>query len=61
VNLTETGESRVNGYLFVLGRSLKTYWIIPFSIACGVAVLALAHRATRQYLASWRKRRRAES
>jgi uncharacterized membrane protein len=25
VNLTETGESRVNGYLFVLGRSLKTF------------------------------------
>ena len=25
MNLTETGESRVNGYLFVLGRSLKTF------------------------------------
>jgi hypothetical protein len=25
VNLTETGESRVNGYLFVLERSLKTF------------------------------------
>jgi hypothetical protein len=34
------------------------YWIIPFSIACGVAVLVLAHTATRRYLASWRKRRR---
>jgi len=25
VNLTETGQSRVNGYLFVLERSLKTF------------------------------------
>jgi hypothetical protein len=25
VNLTETGESRINGYLFVLQRSLKTF------------------------------------
>ena len=25
MNLTETGESRVNGYLFVLERSLKTF------------------------------------
>lgn len=25
MNLTETGESRVNGYLFVLGRSLKSF------------------------------------
>ncbi|HZR24033.1 MAG TPA: hypothetical protein VFA59_10625 [Vicinamibacterales bacterium] len=25
MNLTETGESRVNGYLFVLQRSLKTF------------------------------------
>jgi HAAS len=25
VNLTETGESRINGYLFVLERSLKTF------------------------------------
>jgi hypothetical protein len=25
VNLTDTGQSRVNGYLFVLGRSLKTF------------------------------------
>ena len=33
------------------------YWIIPFSIACGVAVLTLTHTATRRYLASWRKRR----
>ena len=36
------------------------YWIIPVSIACGVAVLALAHKATRRYLAGWRKRRRPE-
>jgi hypothetical protein len=33
------------------------YWIIPVSIACGVAVLVLAHTATRRYLAGWRKRR----
>ncbi|HMD33616.1 MAG TPA: hypothetical protein VKH42_01550 [Vicinamibacterales bacterium] len=25
MNLTETGQMRVNGYLFVLGRSLKTF------------------------------------
>ena len=25
MNLTETGESRINGYLFVLERSLKTF------------------------------------
>jgi uncharacterized membrane protein len=36
------------------------YWIIPFSIASGVAVLVLAHKAARRYLASWRKRRRPE-
>jgi uncharacterized membrane protein len=36
------------------------YWIIPISIACGVAVLVLTHRAARRYLASWRKRRRPE-
>jgi uncharacterized membrane protein len=35
------------------------YWIIPFSIACGVAVLALAHRTTARYLNSWRSRRPA--
>ncbi len=33
------------------------YWIIPVSIACGVAVLVLTHKAARRYLASWRKRR----
>jgi hypothetical protein len=36
------------------------YWIIPLSIACGVAVLVLAHKAARRYLASFRKRRRPE-
>ena len=36
------------------------YWIIPVSIACGVAVLVLTHKAARRYLASWRKRRGAE-
>ena len=35
------------------------YWIIPVSMACGVAVLALTHKAARRYLASWRKRREA--
>src|SRR4051812_44620075 len=30
VNLTETGQSRVNGYLFVLERSLKTF--LPMDI-----------------------------
>ena len=39
---------------------LGGYWIIPVSIAFGVAVLALAHKATRMYLAGWRKRRRPE-
>jgi len=34
------------------------YWIIPISIACGLAVLALVHRATRQFLMRWRERRR---
>ena len=36
------------------------YWVIPVSIACGVAVLVLTHTATRRYLAAWRKRRRPE-
>jgi uncharacterized membrane protein len=36
------------------------YWIVPLSIACGVAVLALTHKAARAYLASWQKRRRPE-
>jgi hypothetical protein len=31
VNLTEIGEARVNGYLFVLGRSLKTF--LPADVA----------------------------
>jgi Predicted membrane protein len=31
------------------------YWIIPVSIACGVAVLVVVHKAARRYLASWRK------
>jgi hypothetical protein len=31
VKLTETGESRVNGYLFVLERSLKTF--LPHDVA----------------------------
>ena len=34
------------------------YWVIPVSIACGVAVLVLTHKATRRYLAYWRNRRR---
>jgi uncharacterized membrane protein len=33
------------------------YWIVPISIACGLAVLALVHRATRQFLMRWRERR----
>ena len=37
-----------------------SYWTIPVSIACGVAVLVLTHKATRRYLASWRKRRQPE-
>ena len=36
------------------------YWIIPVSIACGVAVLVMTHKAARRYLSSWRKRRRPE-
>lgn len=32
------------------------YWIIPVSIACGIAVLALTHRAARQFLTRWRER-----
>jgi uncharacterized membrane protein len=36
------------------------YWIIPLSIACGVAVLVLAHKAARRYLSSFRKRRPPE-
>jgi len=31
VTLTETGEARVNGYLFVLERSLKTF--LPADVA----------------------------
>ena len=36
------------------------YWVIPVSIACGIAVLVLTHMATRRYLADWRKRRQPE-
>jgi len=36
------------------------YWVVPASIACGIAVLVLTHLATRRYLAAWRKRRRPE-
>jgi uncharacterized membrane protein len=37
------------------------YWIIPFSIACGLGVLTITHRATRRFLARWRERRRLMS
>ena len=33
------------------------YWVIPLSIACGFAVLALTHRAARRFLSRWRERR----
>jgi uncharacterized membrane protein len=33
------------------------YWIIPISIACGLGVLTVTHRATRRFLARWRERR----
>ena len=36
------------------------YWIIPFSIVCGVGILVFAHTTTLHYLAAWRKRRRPE-
>jgi hypothetical protein len=36
VNLSETGESRVNGYLFVLERSLKTFLPAGFFAALGL-------------------------
>ena len=37
------------------------YWIIPFSIAAGLGVLTITHRATRRFLARWRERRRLRS
>jgi len=33
------------------------YWVIPVSIACGLGVLTITHRATRRFLARWRERR----
>jgi len=37
------------------------YWIIPISIACGIAVLTVMHRATRRFLTRWRERRKLRS
>jgi uncharacterized membrane protein len=57
------GGPRVLGAQFPLppgGTVHGGYWIIPLSIAAGVAVLVFAHTATRNYLAAWRKRRRPE-
>ena len=57
------GVPRTFGALFPLPPGVTVYGgysTIPVSIACGVAVLALAHKATRAYLAAWRKRRRPE-
>jgi uncharacterized membrane protein len=57
------GVPRNFGALFPLPPGVTVYGgygTIPVSIACGVAVLVLAHKATRAYLAAWRKRRRPE-
>jgi hypothetical protein len=57
------GGPRVLGAQFPLPPGATVhggYWIIPLSIAAGVAVLVFAHTATRNYLAAWRKRRRPE-
>ena len=32
------------------------YWIIPVSIACGIAVLVVTHRAARRFLTHWSER-----
>jgi uncharacterized membrane protein len=63
------GLIAVNGGVRALGAQFPLppgavvyggYWIMPVSIAAGVAVLVLAHTATRRYLAGWRKRRQPE-
>lgn len=37
------------------------YWIIPISIAGGLAVLTVVHRGTRRFLMRWRERRALRS
>jgi uncharacterized membrane protein len=63
------GLIAVNGGVRTLGAQFPLppgaqvyggYWVIPLSIAAGVAVLVFAHTTTRHYLASWGKRRRPE-
>ena len=36
---------------------LGGYWIIPASLAAGLAILVLTHRAARRFIAWWRRRR----
>ena len=38
------------------GTMYGGYWIIPISIACGIAVLVVTHRAARRFLTHWRER-----
>lgn len=42
------------------GEVYGGYWIIPVSIAIGVAVLVVTHKSARRYLASWRRRQQPE-
>jgi hypothetical protein len=35
------------------------YWVIPFSLIVGLAILVLTHRGARKFLSSWRGRRTA--
>src|SRR3954471_5522901 len=61
--IAANGGVRVLGAQFPLPPGAEVYggyWVIPLSIAAGVAVLVSAHTTTRHYLASWHKRRRPE-
>lgn len=60
--LTETGESRLRGYLYVLERSLslalpRAVVVILIGLVCGLGALVLTHRGARRYLGWWRGRR----
>jgi hypothetical protein len=37
------------------------YWIVPISLACGIAAIVFTHRSARRFLARWRARRRLAS
>ena len=72
MQLSETGESRVNGYLYVRGFPVGLgahfqlepgmelhggYWIIPFAVFCGLGIFIGTHRGARRFLGWWRRRK----